>query len=52
MPRSMAPPPSGEFHIQLSKPFSGMYLKTRLIYPNPNTPTRLTVHATLSSPPN
>jgi hypothetical protein len=47
----MAPPPSGEFQIQLSKPFSGMYLKTRPIHRNPDTPTRLTVYTTLSIPP-
>lgn len=25
MPRSMAPPPSGEFTIRLQKPFSGKF---------------------------
>lgn len=30
MPRQIAPPPSGEFHIRLAQPFSGSILQLEL----------------------
>merc|ERR1711900_10752 len=38
MPRSMAPPPSGEFTIRLQKPFSGSPTHTVEVIGEPNRP--------------
>ncbi|KAL1587035.1 hypothetical protein WHR41_04160 [Cladosporium halotolerans] len=41
MPRSMAPPPSGEFTIRLNKPFEGKPTQTIEVIGEPNRPASI-----------
>lgn len=41
MPRSMAPPPSGEFNVKLQKPFKGQPTHTVEITGEPNRPANI-----------
>ncbi|GAB7352410.1 hypothetical protein MBLNU459_g2836t1 [Dothideomycetes sp. NU459] len=49
MPRSMAPPPSGEFEVRLQKPFSGPPTHVVEIIGEPNRPASVSVTDTSSS---